>query len=165
MLNFSPVQHYSNFSFYPSQGGKTPRKRITARSSFIELSKCQLRPNPNKNKVFPYAGVDYNLTLCLQSTPTHILWVILCQSRPSPCMPESILSPSQRLRIWPLGDGVVVRRELEDVTAPAPSPFYIRFLDKYLKTTWTVYSPLQIFASELSPHSDLRISFNTFLVR
>ncbi len=38
----------------------------------------------------PYSGVDYNLTLC-QS-------IDLLNS-----MPESILSPSQGLRIWPQG--------------------------------------------------------------
>jgi hypothetical protein len=51
-------------------------------------------------------------------------------------MPELTLSPSQELRIWPLGVGVVVRLELEDVTSPrSHGPFYSRLLDKYLKTT------------------------------
>jgi hypothetical protein len=51
----------------------------------------------------PYAGVDYNLTLCpLQSQLQHIY-----HRRPyaridlNP-LPESTLSPSQRLWIWPL---------------------------------------------------------------
>jgi hypothetical protein len=43
----------------------------------------------------PYAGADYNLTLC----PTHLPWVLgnpmpEIQNRPYP-LPESILSPSQ----------------------------------------------------------------------
>jgi hypothetical protein len=33
------------------------------------------------------------------------------------------------------------------VTPPAPTPFYSRILDKYLKTTATVFPPPRIFAS------------------
>jgi hypothetical protein len=41
------------------------------------------RPNPIKNMVYPYAGVDYNLTLMSspESTPTHLPRATLCQSR------------------------------------------------------------------------------------
>jgi hypothetical protein len=54
----------------------------------------------------PYAGVDYNLTLCplQQSRLQHFYHghsATLCQSRPNP-MPESTLSPNQGLWIWPL---------------------------------------------------------------
>jgi hypothetical protein len=50
----------------------------------------------------PYAGVDYNLTFCpLQSQLQHIY-----HGQPNARvglnpMPESALSPSQVLRIWP----------------------------------------------------------------
>ncbi len=39
-----------------------------------------------------------------ESIPTHVPQATLCQSRPNP-MPESILSPCQGLRIWPLVPG------------------------------------------------------------
>jgi hypothetical protein len=58
----------------------------------------QLRPNPMKNMVFgSLAGVDYNLTLMStpESTPTHLPWATLCQSRRVNA--ESTLSPSQGL--------------------------------------------------------------------
>jgi hypothetical protein len=52
-------------------------------------------------------------------TPAHLPWAGQSYARVDLIpMPETTLSPSQRLRIWPLEDGVVVRLELEDVTSP-----------------------------------------------
>jgi hypothetical protein len=49
----------------------------------------------------PYAGVDYNLTLCaLQSRLQHIYQATHARVDLNP-MPESTLSPSQGLWIWP----------------------------------------------------------------
>ncbi len=39
------------------------------------------------------------------------------------------------------------RMVLGIVTPPTPTPFYSRLLDRYLKTTWMVFSPSRIFAS------------------
>jgi hypothetical protein len=50
-----------------------------------------------------YAGVDYNPTLCpFQSRLQHIYHGQKCQSIDLNPMPESTLSPSQGLWIWPL---------------------------------------------------------------
>ncbi len=50
----------------------------------------------------PYAGVDYNLALCpLQSRLQHI-YIWQPSARDLNPMPESTLSPSQGLLIWPL---------------------------------------------------------------
>jgi hypothetical protein len=46
----------------------------------------------------PYAGVDYNLTLCLLQHMYHAQPYNRVDLDP---MPESTLSPSQGLRIWP----------------------------------------------------------------
>jgi hypothetical protein len=65
------------------------------------------RPNSKKNIVNgTYAGVVYNLTLCPlstpESTPTHVHGNGQPYARVdlNP-IPESTLSPSQGLRIWP----------------------------------------------------------------
>jgi hypothetical protein len=81
-------------------------------------------------------------------------------------MLESTLSPSQEFIIWPLGDGVVVRRELEDVTSP-PLPWSLlqQASGQIFKDDVNGLPSSSAIASELSPHSDLRISFNTLLVR
>ncbi len=51
----------------------------------------------------PYAGVDYNLTLCpLQSRLQHIYNGQPYASVDLNSVPESTLSPSQGLWIWPL---------------------------------------------------------------
>ncbi len=51
----------------------------------------------------PYAGIDYNLTLCpLQSRLKHIYLGQPYASVDLNPMPESTLSPSQGLGIWPL---------------------------------------------------------------
>jgi hypothetical protein len=57
-------------------------------------------------------------------------------------MPESTLSPCQGLRIWPLGDGVVVRRELEDVTSPRCQSL-IQHTDKKENQIFLVYKGIQ----------------------
>ncbi len=36
---------------------------------------------------------------------------------------------------------------LHESTSPTPTPFYSKLLDRYLKTTWTVFPPPRIFAS------------------
>jgi hypothetical protein len=51
----------------------------------------------------PYAGVDYNLTLCpLKSRLEHIYHGQPYARVDLNPMPESTLSPSQGLWIWPL---------------------------------------------------------------
>jgi hypothetical protein len=51
----------------------------------------------------PYAGVDHNLTLCpLQSRLQHIYHGQQFAGVDLNPMPESTLSPSQGLWIWPL---------------------------------------------------------------
>ncbi len=53
----------------------------------------------------PYAVVDYNLTLCRrQSRLQHIYHGQLYARVDLNSMPESTLSPSQGLRIWPQGE-------------------------------------------------------------
>ncbi len=65
------------------------------------------RPNPKKTWCLGlYAGDDYNLTLC-PNCPLQSLFQHMYHGQPytrvdlNP-MPESALSPSQGLRIWPL---------------------------------------------------------------
>jgi hypothetical protein len=61
-----------------------------------------------------YAGVDYNLTLCpLQSRLEHIYHgrQLYTKVDLNP-MPESTLSPSQGLWIWPLVALIAIYRQL-----------------------------------------------------
>ena len=66
----------------------------------------------------PYAGVDYNLTLCpLQSRLQHIY-----PGLGNP-MPQSTLSPSQGLRIWPLTSRSLTGRGIRKTgLLPSPDP-------------------------------------------
>jgi hypothetical protein len=59
----------------------------------------------------PYAGVDYNLTLCPpQSRLQHIYHGQPYAKLDVNPMPESFLSPSQGLWIWPLYIGIETTR-------------------------------------------------------
>jgi hypothetical protein len=69
----------------------------------------------------PYAGVDYNLSLCrLQHIYHGQFYARVDLYR----MPESTVSPGQRLRIWPLlGRGTL---HLQASTAQKSTPTYAR---------------------------------------
>jgi hypothetical protein len=75
----------------------------------------------------PHAEADYNLTLCpLQSrlpVPTHEPWALIGQLYASVDLnpvPESTVSPSQELRIWPQSARVLLNRVRERIEEVDP---------------------------------------------
>ncbi len=79
--------------------------------------------------VGPHAEADYNLTLCpLQSRlpvplPTHEPWALIGQLYASVdlnSVPESTVSPSQELRIWPQSARVLLSRVRERIKEVDP---------------------------------------------
>jgi hypothetical protein len=133
------------------EGSIDPRYRLSCPLCYYLWSKIRGRIQRKTWRMQPYAVVEYNLTLCpLQSRPQHIYhgqtYAIV---DPIP-MPESTLSSSQGLWIWPLDQRFAEkRREKTFVTCRICYPIFIKgffrrdtiWLRSVREQTWNTLHP------------------------